>query len=625
MRPHALLAIATFLLATQAASAQSLAPVGAPLQLLVDAREVSRNILHMQLDVPLANVPVASDGTVTLDFPKWVPGEHAPANPVVDFVMLRADAAGARVAWQRDQVDLFAFHFPVARGASTLTLRYDALLSPGETTANLALINWNPTLLYPSGTNIHTASVKAAMLVPAGWNVATSLDGLTKDAGRLAFAPVSIERLFDSPVLAGSNLRSLPLTSTSEFDVASDSTAPVDVNEKVRAHFGALVDEAQSLFGSHHWRTPYRFLITATDAIGYTGLEHHESSWNGVGTDTLATESATKAFAGDLLTHEFTHSWNGKFRRPAGLYRDDYQADETTDLLWVYEGLTEYYSDVLAVRAGFWSPAEYRQALAAKYATLDAQSGRATRSIADSTFQARLGRTRSGFAGARYATQEYYDESELMWLDADTLIRERTKNAKSLDDFSRAFYGGPDGVPDVRPYTRADVVAGLNAVLPNDWDAFIAARIDRPNVHPPLDGITRGGYTLAYVPKLETANPSLRNGATSTDFTFSMGASIGGNGVVRDVVTGGPAAHAGLAPSMTIIAIDGRRFTAAGLGAALDRTAKSHTPIALIVENKQTFATLSLPYDGGQKLPQLVRATGPDLIESIVKPRLAKP
>ncbi|GAC1413929.1 MAG: M61 family metallopeptidase [Candidatus Velthaea sp.] len=588
-----------------------------PLMLVVDAREVARNIVHMRLDVPVAA------GSVSLVYPKWVPGNHAPSNPVVDLVMLQADAGGKRVEWRRDPLELYAFTFDVPAGATTLSLRYDALLSPGYTTANLALINWTPALLYPSGSNVTTTTVKPAMLLPGGWTAASALDGMRSEGTRLAFAPVSLERLVDSPVLAGSNLRAFALTPTAELDVASDSPAAAEVNAGVRAHFSALVAEAQSLFGSHHWRSPYRFLITAADAIGYTGLEHHESSWNGVDTSTLETEAATKKFAGDLLTHEFTHSWNGKFRRPAGLYRTDFQADETTELLWVYEGLTEYYSDILAARAGFWTAAEYREAIAAKYATLDAQSGRASRSIVDSTFQARLGRTHSGFAGARYATQEYYDESELMWLDADTLIRERTKGAKSLDDFARAFFGGSETLPSVVPYTRADVIAALNSVLPSDWAAFFSARIDIPTAHPPLQGITRGGYALKFVAKPATPNPSARNGATPTDFTFSLGSSIGPTGVVRDVVAGTPAARAGLVPNMTVIAVDGRRYTPAGVTAAMERAAKTHTPIVFIVEDRQSFATLSLAYDGGQKLPELQRASGRDLIAEILKPRVA--
>ena len=612
MRARALV-IAALLTLTAAPLA---ARAAAPMTLVVDAREVSRNIVHMRLDVPITG------GPVRMVFPKWVPGQHAPANPVVDLVVLRGEAGGTRVTWERDPVDLFAFTFAAPKNARLLTLHYDALLSAGYTTPRLALINWNPTLLYPSGVKTSEQGVNASLLLPAGWRSATALDNPKRTGDRIDFGTVTIERLFDSPVLAGANLTTIPLNANAELDIASDSAAPPVVNDKVKDHFVALVEQAQTLFGAHHWRAPYHFLITATDAIGYTGLEHHESSWNGVDTDTLATENATKRFAGDLLTHEFTHSWNGKYRRPAGLFRPDFQADETTDLLWVYEGLTEYYSDVLAARAGFWSPEEYRAAIATKYAGLDAESGRLTRTLADTTFQSRLG-GRGAFVGARRSSEEYYDESELMWLDADTLIRERSQGQKSLDDFARAFYGGTDGPPAVMPYTRADVVAALNAVQPNDWEAFFHARLDVPTAHPPLDGITRSGYTVAFGPRPPIANPSTRIGGVAGEYRFSLGARIAPTGAVQDVVAGSPAQKAGLSPGMTIVAIDSRRYSAPLLTSTVERDAKSKAPMVLLVDNRQTFETKTVRYDGGNRLPFLQRTPGAtgDAIGDIVKAR----
>jgi len=586
------------------------------LTLLVDAREAPRNVLHDKLTVPI------SGGPVTLVFPKWVPGEHAPANPVVDLVMLEGSVDGKRVAWHRDPVDLFAFTFETPPGATALELRYDSLLSPGYTTSQLGLLNWNPTLLYPRGAKIAQTTVQASMLLPAGWSFATALDGPKRDGDRIDFAPVTIERLFDSPVLAGSNMTSVALGPTAVLDVASDSPAPPVIDPKVKAHFIALVEQAEKLFASHHWRAPYHFLITATDAIGYTGLEHHESSWNGVDTDTLASEAACRKFAGDLLTHEFTHSWNGKFRRPAGLVRDDYQANETTDGLWVYEGLTEYYSDVLAARAGFWTPGEYRAAIAAKYAYLDAEGGRRTRSLLDTTFQARMGSSRAAFPGDRRAVEEYYDESELMWLDADTLIRERTQGKKSLDDFAAAFYGaGGDGPPQVLPYTRADVVAALNAVYPFDWENFFALRLDAPTPHPPFAGIERGGYSVNFGPKPPDPNPSTRIGGDASDYRFSLGLAITPGGLIRDVVAGSPGDRAGLAPGMTIVGIDSRRWNPGALAKTIVRDADTKNTVALLVDDRGTFETKTLEYTGGVRIPYLQRTTAPDFLDPILSPR----
>ena len=586
------------------------------LTLLVDAREAPRNVLHDKLTLPI------SGGPVTLVFPKWVPGEHAPANPVVDLVMLEATVNGTRVAWRRDPVDLFAFTFEAPAGAATLDLRYDSLLAPGYTTSELGLLNWNPTLLYPRGTNVSTTTVAAAMILPAGWSFATALDGPKRSGDRIDFAPVTIERLFDSPVLAGSNLTRVALGQTAELDVASDSPVPPIVNPAVKEHFTALVDQAEKLFASHHWRAPYHFLITATDAIGYTGLEHHESSWNGVDTDTLATDAACKKFAGDLLTHEFTHSWNGKFRRPAGLVRADYQADETTDGLWVYEGLTEYYSDVLAARAGFWTPGEYRAAIAAKYAFLDVEGGRRTRSLLDTTFEPRLPRGRAGFPGDRRSVEEYYDESELLWLDADTLIREHTQGKKSLDDFAAAFFGaGGDGPPRVVPYTRADVVTALNAVYPYDWEHFFALRLDEPTPHPPFAGIERGGYSVVFGAKPPDPNPSTRIGGDAADYRYGPGLSLTPSGLIRDVVAGSPADRAGLAPGMTIVGVDERRWNAAAFAKTIAREKSAKPAIVLLVADRGTFETKTLLYTGGVRIPYLQRTTAPDFLDPILTPR----
>jgi predicted metalloprotease with PDZ domain len=354
-------------------------------------------------------------------------------------------------------------------------------------------------------------------------------------------------------------------------------------------------------------------------------LEHHESSWNGVDTETLASTAACRKYAGDLLAHEFVHSWNGKYRRPAGLVRSDYQADETTDLLWVYEGLTEYYSDVLAVRAGFWTPADYRAALAAKYAALDVQTGRMTRTLEDTTFDERLrlgAAPHATFAAARRSAEDYYDEGELMWLDADTLIRERSHGRRSLDDFARTFFGvGGDTAPAVLPYTRADVVAALDAIEPNDWERFFHDRLDVPTPHPPSDGLTRGGYVLRFAATASPPNPSTRVGGGTHDYRYDLGASISATGAVTDVQPDSPAGRAGLVPGMSIVAIDGRRLSVDDVVAAITRDAISKAPMSLLVTNHQAFATLTLAYTGGVRVPTLVRSGGPDLIAAILHAR----
>jgi predicted metalloprotease with PDZ domain len=610
-------------------SAASRAAEPGPISLAVDATEAPRRIFHVRESIP------AAGGSVTLAYPKWIPGEHGPTGPITDLVGLTVSAGGKPVEWKRVPTEMWSFTCDVPAGASSLDLAFDyvAPLSSWTTaTAELAVINWWPLLLYPQGPDANARIFSASLKLPAGWQRGTALPVARESADTLAFAPVSLVTLIDSPVLAGAHFRTVDLTPGERpghwLHIAGDTPASVEIAPEDAAHYRRLVAEALALTGSRHYAN-YHFLLTLSDHIPYNGLEHHESSDNRSSLRALQDDSARKVL-GTLLSHEYFHSWNGKYRRPAGLVNGvtaDYQAPIDSDLLWVYEGLTEYYGDVLGGRSGLRTPELYRENLALLAGGMDHQAGRSWRPLVDTAVAAQL----LYFARTEWADWrrgvDYYPESELIWLEADTLIRQKTKGRKSLDDFCRAFHGGPGGAPAVKTYTFEDVVAALNAVAPHDWSEFLRARIVRVAPRAPVGGIEGGGWKLVYTGEELELTRASEEQAKVYDFWYSLGILVqgeglgGDDGTVRDVVPGMPAAVAGLAPGMRIVAVNGRRYVEKGLRDAVRAAKGGKDAIELIVENADSFRTFRIDYHGGEKFPHLERdASKPDLLTAIGKP-----
>jgi predicted metalloprotease with PDZ domain len=607
-----------------------------PVQLEVDATEAPRRLLHARLTLPV------SPGPLTLVYPKWLPGTHGPSGPIVDLVGIRMTAAGQPVAWQRDSVDLYAFRLTVPDGASTLEVALDlvaglpdsGLAAPASLTTELALLKWSQLLLYPTGVNTDDLEVSAAVTLPAGWQFATALDPAPAAGGTpVRFAPVSLTTLVDSPLLAGRYFRRLRLDDSSrpvDVALAADGPAALQVPPTTEEHLRRLVREADALFGARHFRH-YTFLVALSDQVTQYGLESHESSEN-----RIAESSFLSAPVGllqlSVLPHEYVHSWNGKYRRPAGLATPDFQTPMRGDLLWVYEGLTQYLGQVLTARSGLWTPERYRDRLALSAAYYSIQSGRQWRPLADTAIAAQqLGRASPLWRTYRRGT-DYYNEGALLWLDADLRIREATGNRRSLDDFCRAFFGGRDlsgsGPPTVLPYTEDELYAALNAVLPFDWRGFFAERISAANPPAPLGGLERSGWGLVYGPArnavlqdVEAADPS-----GTIDLAWSIGVRLNPEGRVDDLVLGTPADAAGLAPGMLVRAVNGRRWSAARLRDAIAAAAgpdgSPAGPIDLLVENGDRFATFNLRYAGGLKEPRLERLPGaPDRLGAVLAPR----
>ncbi|PYX92480.1 MAG: peptidase M61, partial [Acidobacteria bacterium] len=444
------------------------------ISLSVDATEAPRKIFHARMTIP------SSAGTLTLYYPKWIPGEHGPTGPIQELTGLKFSANGHELKWRRDLLDAWTFHVEVPAGVSNVQAAFD-FASPvdkegqgiytggASATDKMTILNWNTVLLYPAGPTSDQLSYEATLRLPTGWKFGTPLPVASQGSGEIRFSPVSLTTLVDSPVIGGEFLRVVPLADNpiTEMDIAADSAAALNPPQYVFDHYKSLVDQAQKLFGAHHYRD-YHFLYSLSDHVAHFGLEHHESNDSRVMERTLIDEGERLREAG-LLPHEYVHSWNGKYRRPADLATPDYQKPMQDDLLWVYEGMTSYLGDILSARSGVRTPEQFRDALALIAAELDHIPGRVWRNLQDTAdgVPAMQGAPHQWESWRR--DLDYYDEDVLNFLWADVIIRQQSKNAKSLDDFCKLFHGGQSGPPAVKTYTFDDVVNALNQVVPYNW------------------------------------------------------------------------------------------------------------------------------------------------------------
>jgi len=595
--------------------------------LLVDLTDAPRNLYHAHLTIPV------KPGALTLVYPKWIPGNHRPAGPIVNLTGLKMEAGGQTLDWERDPVDMYAFHVQVPNGVHELAVSLDEITSSGvagssgaSASTNVLDLNWNQVVLYPQGTSSDDVRVSASVQPPEGWQFGTALTP-QPDAPSAAhvvhFKTVSLTTLVDSPLIAGDHYRRIELTKPGEppvhvIDMVSESEAGLAMTEQDEAAYRKLVAETGALFGARHY-TQYHFLLTLSDEVGGRGLEHHESSDNGVGERTL-NDPALHLLDADLLPHEFTHSWNGKYRRPAGLATRNYQDPMIGDLLWVYEGLTQYLGDVLAARSGLWSPEQYRESLAETAAALDHRSGRIWRPVEDTARSVQTLRLEGPQWMNWRRGLDYYPEGELIWLEVDTAIRRQSNGQKSLDDFCRLFFGGASGPPKVVPYTFDDVVNALNQVSPYDWAKLLRERVNAVSARAPLGGIENGGWRLVYTDQPNAYVEAAAKVRKSTDAFYSLGFRLREDGGFQDVISGSPAYVAGIGPTMKLVAVNGRRWSGNVLRDALRASHNSNAPIDLLVENAGFFKTYSIPYHDGLRYPHLERNGNADLLGAILLP-----
>jgi predicted metalloprotease with PDZ domain len=589
----------------------------------VDATEASRRLLHIHMTLP------AKPGPMTLLYPEWIPGEHGPTGPIANLVGLRIKGGAQTIPWRRDSVNMYAFHIDVPAGVSTLDITFDFIPAPesegftsgGSTTSKLAVLNFNQLLLYPQGTQPDDLQYQTTLKVPNGWRYGTALPIQKETGNEIQFQPSSLTTLIDSPVSTGSHYRTIDLGSEGGIPhylhIAADSDKALDAPPEVVTHYKNLVTEAGRLFGSRHFRS-YHFLYTLSDHVAHFGLEHHESSDDRFSERGLI-DADQRKLGGSLLPHEFVHSWNGKYRRPAGLAangRDGgFDAPMKGDLLWVYEGLTNYLGEVLAARSGIWTPDDYREYMALIAASLDRQYGRTWRPLEDTATFAQVLYESGGDYNDYRRSVDFYPEGSLIWLEADVLIRQLSQGAKSLDDFCKTFHGGPGGAPAMKTYTFEDVVAGLNAVQPHDWAGFLNQRLKSTDAHAPLGGIEHGGWKLVFDDKRSDFQKTAEGEFKGADFSYSIGIKVKEDGSISDVAMNGPARKAGVAPATKLIAVNNRQFSITVLRDAI----AAGKPIDLMTKNGEYFETHRVDYTGGEKYPHLVRGDGPDILAEILK------
>ncbi len=611
-------ALALLMLTATATSAGAQVTPVAAMKLFVDETQAYRRIAFVHEEIRV------QPGLVSLAYPRWIPGEHGPTGPIQNLAALQVHSANLTLHWTRDPDDINTINIEAPPTADAITVDFDVLLENTISDKQL-LLNWNTAVLYPRSTDKRTLMIEPSVLLPPGWKQGSSLTVLSQTGDRITFAPASLERLIDSPVLAGQFFRAVPLASVwpAELDITGDSPSAVDKADDAHAFtlFGRLIDEDQAMFGFRHWQTMH-LLVSQSEAVPFDGLEHEDSPYDAVGDAGLSKPDQLEGLGWGLLAHEQSHSWDGKYRRPAELYsKPDYQGPERTSMLWVYEGLNQYIGMLLATRAGFNDAPYMRDALGSIASDLAQELGRESTPLVDTATQDWVLRSARGGWSSLRRRQDYYDEGALIWLRADTIIREQSHDRVSLDDFLRSFFGQHDTPPTVVPYTRADVEASLSAIWPYDWHAFFEQRIYQVNSQPPTDGLEAAGWRLVY-------NPAPNNKIFYADLpgvptyyaTASIGILLKKDGTIYDVVPGTPAYDAGLGPSMKVVAVDGRPYSPEALTESI-----AHPPngkISLIVRNFDTVQTREIQYAGGVRNPHLERIPGShDYLSEILAPR----
>jgi predicted metalloprotease with PDZ domain len=599
----------------------------------VDATDAPRKILHATMAMP------ARAGAMTLFYPKWIPGEHMPSGPIANLTGLHVFADGTEIDWRRDPVEMHAFAMTVPSGAKTLTAKYDYVVpfaggafgSLPSTNSKIAVINWYTVGLYPMGESPSAITVAATLKAPAGWKHGGSLDIASLDGTTIRYVPTSLEMLNDHPVLLGEHLRSIVLWPAESavgehaIDVVADSEWALEFPRSRIDIYKKIVLEERAVFGNVGHYRKYHWLLTLSDNLGSFGVEHHECADDRVAENTFVDDGAAKR-SSLLLPHEFFHSWNGKARRPAGLVTGGYEQPMKDDLLWVYEGLTNYYGELLAARAGLISAQEWFDELAADAMGVTAP-GRTWRSLQDTADSSPfLYLAGGGWSGSRRQTPgglpSFYFEGSLIWLEADVMLRKLTAGKKTLDDFCTLFHGQNDnGKVWVKPYDADEVYRTLNTVAPYDWKGFFDKRLRSKSADIPLGGVEGGGYRLVYTdaPNMFTDPWALDGGLNAYG---SLGIHVAADGTVDDAWQGRPAFVAGVSSGMKIVAVNGRRFSIDELTRAIAASKDAKTPIVLIIDNAGYFNVVSVDYHGGLRYPHLERVSGAnDVLTTIAASR----
>lgn len=597
------------------------------IQYQADVTDRDRRIISVR-----QTIPVAAPGPMTLLYPEYLPGNHADTGPIQLISGVTVTANGQRLEWLRDTLQPHAFHLDIPAGVSAIDVSFQWLTQPDGgpwrvvQTPDMVNLQWEKAILYPAGYDATGITVAPSVRLPEGWGFGVALDTVSNEGGVATFAPVSLYTLVDSPMFAGAHYRRFTLDgdgpSPVHLSLVADKAEQLRPADGLMPKFEALVEQADRLFGARPFDR-YEFLVAASNQIGGIGLEHHRSSENTLAPD-FFTRGTGSLGSRQLLPHEFVHSWNGKYMRPADELTANYNVPTQNTLLWVYEGLTSYWGEVLAARSGLATTEESLISMAEHAAFYETQPGRQWRSLQDTNNHNLLGyRVPGNWPSWMRTTTDYYDEALLVWLDADTLIREGTGGRRSLDDFAKGFFGRLDGRAEARGYTFEEVVAALNDVHPHDWAGFLRGRLDAvgPDARAPLQGITRGGYRLAWTDSLTATEKSIQTGWANS-FQYSLGFTLGANNRIGGIRWGSPAFEAGIGPGWDLIAVNNRGPSAEALRDAILAVKGTTTPINLVIRNGERVRTVPMIWSEGLRYPRLERVEGtPDHLGEIMAPR----
>jgi len=618
--PALALAAATALPAHAEVPVPGSQPYPGTIVLKVDATDLNHQIFRMHETIPV------KPGALTLLYPQWLPANHGPNGPLTQLAGLKLTANGKPVEWTRDPLQVHAFHLTVPAGATTLDAEYQ-YLSPLEAnqgrntmTDNIVGVQWISVTLYPAGYNSRRITYQANLTLPDGWQYGTALETAERKGNDITFKSTHLDTLADSPLFAGRYFKRIDLDPGAKvpvmLNIVADNAESLEAKpEQIAAH-RAMVQQAAKLYRSHHYQH-YDFLLALSDEFGGIGREHHQSSENGVKAGYF-TDWAKTDLGRDLLPHEYTHSWNGKFRRPAGQDVPNLNTPMQNELLYVYEGQTQYWGQVLAARSGLVSAAGARDALAANAARYDNVHGRDWRAMQDTVYDPIINARRPLGWSNWQRSEDYYSEGALIWLDADTKIRELSNGARSLDDFARAFFGINDGSHTPAFYTFDDLVRALNGVQAYDWRTFLRSRLDGHGPGAPLDGLARAGWKLVYTDTPTDYLKAAEERSKMSDFSYSLGFAVKPDGSIEAVQWDSVGFRAGLAANASIVAVNNRAFKPEVLKAAVKAAKDSKTPIELLVKKGQAYRVVSLDYHDGLRYPRLERIPNtPDRLEAI--------
>ncbi|GGY52537.1 M61 family metallopeptidase [Pseudoduganella albidiflava] len=598
-------------------------PYPGTIQMKIDASDTARNIFRIQQSIPV------KAGKLTLLYPQWVTAQHGPTGALHQLAGLKVSANGKPVAWKRDPLNVFAFQVDVPQGAKNLEVEYQHL-SPNETgqgriamTPDILGIQWQSMTMYPAGYHVRRIPIQTTLTLPAGWQYGTALETASRQGDEVKFKTTDLETFIDSPLFAGRHFKQIDLDPGAKLpvrlNIVADTPEALEAKpEQIAAH-REMVKQAYKLFDSQHY-AHYDFLFALSDEFGGVGREHHQSSENGVKANYFTEWNKTEAVR-TLLPHEFTHSWNGKFRRPKGQDVPNFNTPLDNNLLWVYEGQTQYWGQVLTARSGLAQQASVRDMIANMAATYANVQGRTWRPVVDTTNDPIISQRRPQVWPNWQRSEDYYSEGALIWLDVDTKIRELSGDKRSLDDFARVFFGVDNGVIQAKHYTFDDVVKALNGVQAFDWAPFLKKRVEETGPAP-LDGLARAGWKLVYADKQTDFLKGVEDMSKTANFQYSLGFSVASDGKIAAIVWDGPGFKAGLSGNTTLVAVNGRAYKPELLRAAVTAATKDSKPIELLVKRGNDYRTVPLDYHGGLKYPRLERIEGtPDRLQSILQPR----